>query len=182
MSADRSQSRGRDVYQSSGRGGAGNIRQASASRDARPTDGPDDFSVSRGREAVPTSPLKNFSTGRGGAGNIRSPSRDPTVASIVEPGIAEESEVIRTHVAAVADGPFSSGRGGAGNILQTQSRSRSRGPGVVHSTGRGGAGNILPGTVGEAYVADEEERKVHGHQAALHVHLVLFLRHSIDVC
>lgn len=38
--------------QSSGRGGMGNIRQASVSRETRP-DGPDDFSKSRGREPVP---------------------------------------------------------------------------------------------------------------------------------
>jgi hypothetical protein len=73
MSAvDRSQSRGRETFvsiclhntplsfteylcpqHSSGRGGIGNIRQASASREARP-DGPDDFSSSRGREPIPT--------------------------------------------------------------------------------------------------------------------------------
>ncbi|KAG6847663.1 hypothetical protein H0H93_006666 [Arthromyces matolae] len=48
---DRSRSRGREVF-SSGRGGAGNIRQASQSREARPSDGPDDFSITRGREPV----------------------------------------------------------------------------------------------------------------------------------
>ncbi|KAG6840494.1 hypothetical protein C0991_006364 [Blastosporella zonata] len=172
MAADRSQSRGREAFQSSGRGGAGNIRQASVSRDARPQDGPEDFSAARGREpASVASPLKNFSYGRGGAGNIRSPSRDPASAtpSVVENAIAEENEVIRAHVAAAAEGPFSSGRGGVGNIL-SNSRSRSRGPGV-HSTGRGGAGNILPGTVADSYVAelkDDEERIKHAHEAGLH--------------
>ncbi|KAG6856700.1 hypothetical protein H0H87_001741 [Tephrocybe sp. NHM501043] len=120
-----------------------------------------DRSQSRGREAF------NFSYGRGGAGNIRSPSRDPTA---VEPAIAEETEVIRAHVAAAAEGPFSSGRGGAGNIL-SNSRSRSRGPGVVHSTGRGGAGNILPGGVNDTYIADlkdERERKSFGHDSGPH--------------
>lgn len=65
---DRSLSRGRDAFvsasrrligvlltsnpiqQSTGRGGFGNIREASLSRDARPDSGPDDFSTTRGRE------------------------------------------------------------------------------------------------------------------------------------
>ena len=38
--------------QSSGRGGIGNIHQSSASRDRRPESGPDDFSVTRGREPI----------------------------------------------------------------------------------------------------------------------------------
>jgi len=170
VSEDRSVSRGRDVYQSSGRGGAGNIRQASASREPRPQDGPDDFSTSRGREPV-SAFSKMFSTGRGGAGNIRSPSRDVQDANstngTVDPAIAEE-EVIRVHVVAAQDIPYSSGRGGAGNIGQPHSRSRSRGPGVtasplanVHSTGRGGVGNIVSGAADgyEAELKDEEERK-----------------------
>jgi len=70
MSAERSTSRGRDIfvrsshcspsishslsyYQlSSGRGGIGNIRPASKSRDERPSSGPDDFSATRGREPI----------------------------------------------------------------------------------------------------------------------------------
>ncbi|KAF8072327.1 hypothetical protein FPV67DRAFT_1560909 [Lyophyllum atratum] len=155
-SPDRSQSRGRDVYQSSGRGGAGNIRQTSASRDARPSDGPDDFSIVRGREPLPASLKQTFSTGRGGAGNIRSPSRDPTTPNIAE----EDTEFIRAHIAAAHDGPHSSGRGGAGNI----SRSRSRGPALytqtpptsgtpIRSTGRGGVGNMID----EAAVEGEDE-------------------------
>ncbi|KAH0580126.1 hypothetical protein H2248_002932 [Termitomyces sp. 'cryptogamus'] len=170
MTSDHSKSLGREVYQSSGRGGAGNIRQASDSRDSRPVDGPDDFSVSRGRELVPTH-MKNFYTGRGGAGNIRSPSRDPTVPTVVEPVIIEERELIRAHNAASSDGPFSSGRGGAGNIVQTSSRSRSRDPTYIHSTGRGGAGNILSGTAGDSYVGELKEnveRKVHAHDSDLH--------------
>ncbi|KAG6887259.1 hypothetical protein C0992_013097 [Termitomyces sp. T32_za158] len=168
--ADRSLSRGREVYQSSGRGGAGNIRRASISRDARPGDGPDDFSVTRGRE--PVSGIRSiFSTGRGGAGNIRSPSRDPGSDVVeVDPGLSD-AEVIRAHLAASLDVPHSSGRGGAGNIFPPRSRSQSRGPialtspthsnatpprspsaaagtqqhtylSPTRSTGRGGAGNF----------------------------------------
>ncbi|KAH0584752.1 hypothetical protein J132_01535 [Termitomyces sp. J132] len=168
-SKDRSQSRGRDVFQSSGRGGAGNIRRASISREARPADGPDDFSITRGREPVPAIHAI-FSTGRGGAGNIRSPSRDPAVDG--DTGLSD-AEVIRAHVAGSADIPHSSGRGGAGNIFTARSRSRSRGPptastfatpprsaaatpaGTPHthlsplprSTGRGGAGNFGVGAL-----------------------------------
>lgn len=38
------------IQQSTGRGGIGNMRATSLSRDARPDSGPDDFSVTRGRE------------------------------------------------------------------------------------------------------------------------------------
>jgi hypothetical protein len=38
--------------QSTGRGGVGNIRQPSQSADTRPESGPDDFSVTRGREPI----------------------------------------------------------------------------------------------------------------------------------
>ncbi|KAG6877446.1 hypothetical protein C0993_007205 [Termitomyces sp. T159_Od127] len=198
MSQDQSKSRGREAYvsfhcrltgvckansetrqQSSGRGGAGNIRQASVSRDARPVDGPDDFSVSRGREPVPAHPkvgsvlARNLYTGRGGAGNIRSPSRDPNAPTVVEPqaAVLEERELIRAHNAATAEGPFSSGRGGAGNIVHSPPRPQPHGPALVHSTGRGGAGNILPGTAGDAYIGelkDIVERKAHGHDGELH--------------
>ncbi|KAG6908611.1 hypothetical protein DXG01_004014 [Tephrocybe rancida] len=183
--ADRSLSRGREVYHSSGRGGAGNIRQASVSRDARPIDGPDDFSIVRGREPVPAA-LSTFSTGRGGAGNIRSPSRDPKIAKLVgaEDGLSD-TEVIRAHVAASADVPHSSGRGGAGNI--SSSRSRSRGPGststpphtpmaAVRSTGRGGAGNIsINGAEGvpediQEHDEDEEKRRVLRYQNPAGIH------------
>ncbi|KAG6878665.1 hypothetical protein C0992_007733 [Termitomyces sp. T32_za158] len=172
MTGDQSKSRGREVYQSSGRGGAGNIRQASISREARPVDGPDDFSVSRGREPVPVQP-KNLYTGRGGAGNIRSPSRDPNAPTVVEPqaGVLEERELIRAHIASTAEGPFSSGRGGAGNIVHTPPRPQPHGPALVHSTGRGGAGNILLGTGGDASIGepkDSVERKAHGTEGELH--------------
>ncbi|KAF8171680.1 hypothetical protein BJ912DRAFT_1082102 [Pholiota molesta] len=174
---ERSLSRGREAFQSTGRGGIGNIRQASVSRDARPDTGPDDFSVTRGREAL-ASPNQVYSTGRGGAGNLHSPSRD---ASRVRPAQDKvEQEVIREYAAAHENAPFSSGRGGIGNI----NRSRSRDPALstttsrtgvspgphgsahvthavhaVHSTGRGGAGNIYPGDGVRADVIDEEERK-----------------------
>ncbi|PPQ76513.1 hypothetical protein CVT24_010874, partial [Panaeolus cyanescens] len=166
MSApERSTSRGRDAFQSSGRGGLGNIRQASQSRDARPDSGPDDFSVTRGREPVAQNNAPLYSTGRGGAGNIRSPSRGPN--KIVD--IAEET-VIRDHIAKQEDAVTSTGRGGLGNLAQrsrsrgpgadgTPGRSRSRGPDAVFSTGRGGAGNIRAGDVDKAATIDEEERR-----------------------
>jgi len=165
---ERSQSRGREAF-STGRGGLGNIRQGSASR-TRPEGGPDDFSVSRGREPAPASngtPTKVYSTGRGGAGNIRSPSRDPGSPTAALPVPIEESEkeIIRNHMVASQDVPQSTGRGGLGNI--TGSRSRSRGPALatsnapmVHSTGRGGAGNIATGETGTAEALDESERKI----------------------
>ncbi|PPQ84442.1 hypothetical protein CVT25_012543 [Psilocybe cyanescens] len=182
-SAERSISRGRDTF-STGRGGLGNIRQTSASRDARPSSGPDDFSPTRGREPI-ASPQQVFSTGRGGAGNLRSPSRAPKDAQ----SDAAEQEVIREYVASQEHAIKSSGRGGIGNI----SRSRSRGPpqskspsrpspttgspapaAGKFSTGRGGAGNILSGQDGHGHAgysaeaADEEERRRVGLSANVH--------------
>ena len=203
---DRSLSRGRDVFvrvplapscltshssqQSSGRGGAGNIRRASASRDARP-DGPDDFSTTRGREprlAHPSEVDKIISTGRGGAGNIRSPSRDARSNAASD---AAEEQIIISHVAAEQNAAVraisssliiipnhtmqhSTGRGGIGNIRGgSRSRSRARdgsippGSGAhtpLHSSGRGGAGNIFSGHTPSVAEADEKD-------AASHIHL-----------
>ncbi|CAK5274061.1 unnamed protein product [Mycena citricolor] len=149
---DRSTSRGREFVTSSGRGGLGNMRPPSNSRD-RPTTGPDDFSDTRGREP-PVSISEIRSTGRGGAGNFRSPSREPTDNQDVR--VPAERELMRAHSQLEQTVVHSTGRGGAGNM----SRSRSRGPDstlapstthtvalppVVHSSGRGGAGNITPG-------------------------------------
>ncbi|KAG5726802.1 hypothetical protein E4T56_gene566 [Termitomyces sp. T112] len=110
-SKSRLSSRRREVYYSTGRGGAGNIRRASIPHQSRPTDPSDDFSDHphgrRGREAVPLVRTK-ISTGRGGAGNIRAPFEGDTSLSDVE--------VIRSRVAVSADVPRSFGRGGAGNI------------------------------------------------------------------
>lgn len=175
---NRSVSRGRDVYQSSGRGGIGNIRSTSVSRERRPEDGPDDFSHSRGREPGPgfTQMGKNFSTGRGGAGNIRSPSRDapqsPLTPELRERALAEEERIIKAHAAAELDAPHSTGRGGAGNIIP---RSRSRGRAstqfpLVHSTGRGGAGNIVAGEFNalQIEIEDEDERLRYARADGIH--------------
>lgn len=164
----RSLSRGRDTFQSSGRGGAGNIRRSSQSREPHPFDGPDDFSHTRGREPA-VHPDRAYSVGRGGAGNIRSPSRDPGSVRPVHPDVIAESEyeqgILREHAA--SEVVHSSGRGGAGNI--TRSRSRSRGPGLaLHSTGRGGAGNMLFGDGRSSDTLDQEERKKHHHPEGIH--------------
>ncbi|KAK7470401.1 hypothetical protein VKT23_001828 [Stygiomarasmius scandens] len=150
----RSASRGRETLTSSGRGGLGNyIRRPSV--DARPEDGPDDFSPTRGREQT-VHPDKVWSTGRGGAGNVRSPSRDPVPA--VGPDAAEQ-EVIRQEAQREV---FSTGRGGIGNM--SRSRSRSRGPMVtpaVHSTGRGGIGNFKAGEEPPIEEVDHHDSGVH---------------------
>ncbi|KAH8832569.1 hypothetical protein DL96DRAFT_664571 [Flagelloscypha sp. PMI_526] len=130
--ADRSVSRGRDNYTSSGRGGLGNIRPASQSRD-RPTDGPDDFSSTRGRELPPASTTnKIISTGRGGLGNLRSPSRD-AAAPIND---QEELRILREHSQEKRDAPISTGRGGAGNINRSRSRE------TAHATNVGQGGHV----------------------------------------
>jgi len=153
--------RGREIL-STGRGGLGNLRAASTSRDARPNSGPDDFSPTRGREPHVRHTEALYSTGRGGTGNIRSPSREP---SKPDPTEASDENIVRQHMAADEAVLHSSGRGGLGNI----SRSRSRDPykpnassSTFHSSGRGGAGNIHPGAPISETV-DEEERQKLGH-------------------
>ncbi|KAJ8456959.1 hypothetical protein ONZ45_g12478 [Pleurotus djamor] len=113
---DRSVSRGREVYTSTGRGGLGNIRHASQSRDrAEP-----EPVLNRGREpAISPAFQPTYSTGRGGAGNIRSPSRDPLPAAVNDP---REAEILKQR--SEEEGVHSTGRGGLGNI----NRSRSRNP------------------------------------------------------
>ncbi|KAH9020661.1 hypothetical protein EDB84DRAFT_1514637 [Lactarius hengduanensis] len=65
-------------YKSSGRGGAGNAREApDYSQRASIFDGPEDFSSTKGRELRSSFyPDKITSIGRGGSGNVHSPSRD----------------------------------------------------------------------------------------------------------
>ncbi|ETW78270.1 hypothetical protein HETIRDRAFT_436026 [Heterobasidion irregulare TC 32-1] len=137
------------LQRSSGRGGAGNIRPSSISHEysSARLDGPNDFSVTRGREPRPSVVADQVvSTGRGGVGNIRSPSRDITVDGLARPLCAEngikqteyEDTLIRSSDEARTSGPHSSGRGGVGNITrspvhaqpqpQPRSRSRSCGP------------------------------------------------------
>ncbi|KAI5984010.1 hypothetical protein EDC04DRAFT_3150213 [Pisolithus marmoratus] len=164
----RSLSRAREVFQSYGRGGAGNIRRSSQSREPRPYDVPEKISLTRGREPA-VHPDRIYSTGRGGAGNMRSLSREPgSVRSVHEDVIAEceyEQCILREHTAAEA--VHSSGRGGAGNIAN--SRSRSRGPGLpLYSTGRGGAGNMVFGDVRSSDTLDQEERYKHHRPEGMH--------------
>jgi len=179
--AARSQSRGREVYVSSGRGGAGNIHRASKSREPVKAD---EFSPTRGRE-LDVDSTKVHSSGRGGAGNIRSPSTGPAI-TVNQAEVDYEREVIQRNIESEKTAVHSSGRGGAGNISRSRSRgpsggasgifgrvaSRSRSPGpAVHSTGRGGAGNIKPGDAAAAAAADTqdyEERKQHSHASGVH--------------
>jgi len=141
---ERSQSGGRF-----GRGGAGNIRSPSVTRNAESESR--EHSVPRGRGIVRTAPGEEeldegkdhydgllHSTGRGGVANITS-LRSPSVESPhPHDRVGPDTEM------------GSSGRGGAGNI---RSRSRSKARTAVEShphpptsnviaTGRGGVGNI----------------------------------------
>ncbi|EIM88721.1 uncharacterized protein STEHIDRAFT_166740 [Stereum hirsutum FP-91666 SS1] len=144
---ERSTSRGRQ-FQSSGRGGLGNILprrspspSRSPSRARAHVDGPDDFSNTRGRE--PRSALsiaatsQPISIGRGGAGNIRSPSRPRETAGLGYTYAAEEE---LSYVPTIARGRSeesrtpavrSSGRGGIGNI---RACSPSRSPANTNSS------------------------------------------------
>ncbi|KAI0795640.1 hypothetical protein C8Q75DRAFT_711651 [Abortiporus biennis] len=186
-SKDRSVSRGRDSFQSSGRGGAGNIRRSSLSRDpaASPAPAgrdPDLYSPARGREpgVDREKPTQTHAVGRGGVGNIRSRSRaratskapegHPQTASIISEAAANEAEYERNVIKAAQEAANAkgSGRGGMGNI--TKSRSRSRGP-AVHSTGRGGRGNIQSGSpldAEESEALDEVDRLRFSTDAGIH--------------
>ncbi|TFK97502.1 hypothetical protein BDV98DRAFT_574578 [Pterulicium gracile] len=174
----RSQSRGRDTLQSFGRGGAGNFRQSSASRDGRPSEadlgapcGGGEFSPVRGREPAVAYPASGvISTGRGGAGNIRSPSRDAESPSrrVSE---SREREILAQHAEQDKTAFHSTGRGGVGNISRSRSRGPSPlvppGPPAVTSSGRGGLGNFTPGHV-DTRIVEEEERKQHAIPDAVH--------------
>jgi hypothetical protein len=165
--SERSVSRGREAFQSSGRGGVGNIRQGSLSRDARPG-GPDDFSPTRGREPHVRLDEQIHSTGRGGAGNIRSPSREPRKT---DPTEASDERVVRQHLAADETAPRSTGRGGLGNFSNSRSRSRDNRNGsssTFQSSGRGGVGNIHLGSDVLSEVIDEDERRSLGHASGVH--------------
>ncbi|CAE6494099.1 unnamed protein product [Rhizoctonia solani] len=146
--ADRSRSRGRE-FQSTGRGGAGNIvRSESVSRTREDVVGQE-----RGREILP--PNRITHSGRGGAGNIRSPSRDPEADMRA---LSREREIIEDHRKNEEGQIHSTGRGGYGNM--DRSRSRSREPSrTVHSSGRGGFGNITSGD-GPGLADLEEEQRV----------------------
>jgi len=159
---DRSRSRGRE-YQSTGRGGAGNIvRSDSVSRTREDAAGEE-----RGREIFP--PNKLTHSGRGGAGNIRSPSRNPE-DDIRE--LSRDRDIIENRRKAEEGQIHSTGRGGYGNM--DRSRSRSREPSKlataphVHSSGRGGFGNIANGDGRDLGDLEEEERVKHAHVADHH--------------
>jgi len=158
--AARSASRGRERYQSSGRGGLGNIRPSSVSRDTRTESGPDDFSVTRGREPI-SHPTQIFSTGRGGAGNLRSPSRDGQKTRDVE-----EDVIIREYRMSQEGAPVSTGRGGIGNISRSRSREPAASNPTFHSTGRGGVGNLVEDEESLPESIDEDLKKYHDMHAA----------------
>lgn len=183
MPTERSLSRGRGL-QSSGRGGAGNIRTPSMDVDRVGVASPDDFSDTRGRDPIARHLDSDaiISTGRGGAGNIRSPSRDAIRADVVSidssPSRSSERgrggydrDLISAIDTAHDNGVHSSGRGGLGNITRpdSKSRSRSRDP-VVNSAGRGGAGNLYIGSPVERGIleVEENERVAHKHAAGMH--------------
>jgi len=149
---ERSTSRGRQPFVSTGRGGVGNIRQPSLSGDARPESGPDNYSLTRGREPF-CSPMQIFSTGRGGAGNIRSPSRDDRKVP------NSEKDVIEEYKRSQEGAPVSSGRGGVGNISRSRTRDSATIP-IVPSTVRGGVGNIVAGN-GSVAKSDFKDEKHH---------------------
>ncbi|CAE6519254.1 unnamed protein product [Rhizoctonia solani] len=153
---DRSRSRGRE-FQSTGRGGAGNIvRSESVSRTR------EDLGQERGREVLPANRLTH--SGRGGAGNIRSPSRDPEADMRA---LSREREIIEDHRKSEEGQIYSTGRGGYGNM--DRSRSRSREPSKpVHSSGRGGFGNITPGDGHGLENLEEEERAHRAHVPEFH--------------
>jgi len=130
----RSQSRGRE-FESSGRGGAGNIRPQSREPLAHGL-GPEDYSASRGRELRSTSKEPITHSGRGGAGNIRSPSRDPEGE---RKDYEADSKLVKDYDS--HQHTHSSGRGGVGNI------DRSRSPDARHKTQQG---SFLSSAIGSA--------------------------------
>jgi len=165
----------------SGRGGAGNIRSPSRTRDVAHEAKEDALQArlvaeERGRQAE-----GNFSTGRGGAGNIsRSKSRSRSAVRDVRESTPDTTR--RTEMR-------SGGRGGWGNIREERDsidevkREEQRkydeeirakyaadGANKPHAYGKGGAGNFASGPLPEAEFAKlsveekEAHRKIHGEQ------------------
>jgi hypothetical protein len=136
----RSQSRGREEYSSSGRGGVGNLRPQSRDPVARTRGGPEDFSPSRGREVRSTYTEPVTHSGRGGAGNVRSPSRDPEGE---RKNYEAEGKLVKDYDS--HQHIHSSGRGGVGNIDRNIDRSRSRDVprDVPHNNKSGVLGNLI---------------------------------------
>jgi len=155
---ERSLSRGRESF---GRGGYGNMRPSSTSRDR-------EISTERGRganrilstdgiDAVPEDSIPtSHSTGRGGYANItdvRSPDIEPPI-----------------HVTHPDNERVSTGRGGVGNIRsRSQSKVRDQPEphvprphpeGEFYSSGRGGAGNIRS----RSQSKPPKEEKAHDHK------------------
>ncbi|KAF8966678.1 hypothetical protein BDZ97DRAFT_1917483 [Flammula alnicola] len=130
--------------QSTGRRGIGNVRQASLSRDARPSSGPDDFSVTRRRELVANANYIvidwPFSTGRDRAGDII-----PGGAPVAESMDEEERRKHMHHTTGLYR--HSAGDGGTANSSSTHARAvqhHSHHAAEFESTGRGGVRNIVP--------------------------------------
>ncbi|SPO24897.1 uncharacterized protein UTRI_01402_B [Ustilago trichophora] len=129
------ESRGRDPFIATGRGGAGNIiRSPSRSRD-RSGNGIPPQTV-----AEAAMPNHMISSGRGGAGNVRSPSRDPTDRKRAAEAEARENKLQEEYRQQETKLAHSTGRGGAGNIASEAGEERGRGRGSNGSSGGGGGG------------------------------------------
>lgn len=118
-----SESRGRDPFIATGRGGAGNIiRSPSRSRDRSGN------AIPRETVAAAAVPGHMISSGRGGAGNVRSPSRDPLDRKKLAEVQAREDKLQEEYRSQDAKLAHSTGRGGAGNIASTtEAEERGRG-------------------------------------------------------
>ncbi|KAF8461566.1 hypothetical protein DFH94DRAFT_671918 [Russula ochroleuca] len=179
LNSERSTSRGRaNGFQLTGRGGAGNFR--SPSREPA-TNGPEDYSDTRGRDPIPSRDPDVISIGRGGAGNIRSPSRDAIRVKNQSPESSPIRSELRgrgydrdliTAIDNAHDTGYSTGRGGIGNMTNSpsNSQSRSRSRELAHTAGRGGVGNAYIGGPTEKVIeeVDESERAAHQHLAGMY--------------
>ncbi|EST06412.1 Protein of unknown function DUF3602 [Kalmanozyma brasiliensis GHG001] len=130
-----SESRGRDPFIATGRGGAGNIiRSPSRSRDRSGNAIPP--------QAVAAAAVPNHlvSSGRGGAGNVRSPSRDPLDRQRAADAKAREEKLQEEYRAHEVKAAHSTGRGGAGNVATNPDVEERRGRDGGSSGGGGVAG------------------------------------------
>ncbi|SNX82354.1 uncharacterized protein MEPE_01060 [Melanopsichium pennsylvanicum] len=148
------ESRGRDPFIATGRGGAGNIiRSPSRSRDRSGNAIPP--------QAVAAAAVPNhmISSGRGGAGNVRSPSRDPTDRKRAAEAEERELKLQEEYRQQETKTAHSTGRGGAGNMAATEAseeRGRGRG-GAESSSGGGGVSGSRPRASESSKLAQVEE-------------------------
>ncbi|CCF54934.1 hypothetical protein NDA11_006133 [Ustilago hordei] len=131
------ESRGRDPFIATGRGGAGNIiRSPSRSRDRSGN------AIPPQTAAAAAVPNHMISSGRGGAGNVRSPSRDPLDRKRAAEAAQREEKLQEEYRQTESRTAHLTGRGGAGNATSDPAAAEERGRGRGSNGSNNGGGGV----------------------------------------